>query len=271
MLKWIAIITMLVDHIAYYFYDQIPYTLYEIMRGIGRMAMPIFAFSLAFGFMHSKNWLKYFIRLLFTGVISELIIRQVYEVQGYYRSGINILFTFSFALVFLIALKIVIHSGYDMLVKMQPIQSDGQGSHLPYQFRFNLEGVEIPPLIGLISGTIFMFLSAGCILYFDTEYSLYGLLMVVAFYVALLLPPEKQLTWAYILIFSVNFIFQITEWLGINKEFYFHSLQWLTVLAVPLCFGRAEEPKPKRWQQYFFYAFYPLHIALIGLIRYLFF
>lgn len=270
MLKWIAIITMLIDHIGYYFYDRIPYTLYEIMRGIGRIAMPIFAFSLAFGFLHSKNWLKYFIRLFVTAVISEFVIRQVYRVSGFYRSGINILFTFCFSLVFLVALKILLHSGYDLLVRMQPIQSDGRGDQLPYQYRFNFHDLEISPVLGLFLGMFFMGLSAGCIWYYDTEYGHYGLLMVVAFYVALLINPEKRHFWALVLVIGVNLIFQIIEWYQLSRNFSYHPLQWLTILAVPICLQREELKKPNKLTKYFFYAFYPLHIAVIGLIKYFF-
>ena len=48
------------NHIGFYSMIKIPPQLYECMRGFGRLAIPLFAFSLAFGFIHSKNWLKYF-------------------------------------------------------------------------------------------------------------------------------------------------------------------------------------------------------------------
>ncbi|NLJ93970.1 MAG: hypothetical protein GX326_00525 [Clostridiaceae bacterium] len=271
MLKWIAALSMLIDHIGFFFYDQIPPQLYECMRGFGRLAMPLFAFSLAFGFIHSKNWLKYFLRLFTFAFISEFAFRKIYELNNFYYSGINIIFTFSFSLVFLIALKILINSGYDLLVRMQPIQSGGaQDENLPFHFRINL-GFELSPFFGLILGLVFMLISVFCIVYYDTEYGLYGLLMVVAFYILESIEFKNPTLMAYLLIIVVNLIFQLPGWLGKSTLHNYNSLQWLTVFAVPIYLHRKDEPKPPKWQKYFFYIFYPAHFVLLGLIRYYFF
>ena len=100
MVKWLALILMLIDHIGYFLSDMIPPIVYDLMRGLGRLAMPLFAFSLAYGFTKSKNWLKYLIRLLVTALVSEFVIIKCYSLLGFHRSFINIVFTFSCSLVF---------------------------------------------------------------------------------------------------------------------------------------------------------------------------
>ncbi len=270
MLKWIAIISMVIDHIAYYFFDQMPPELYEFMRSIGRLAMPIFAFSLAFGFIKSKNCFKYFFRLTSTAIISEIVIRYTFQMIGYVRHGINILFTFALSLVFLAALKILLNSGYDLLVRMQPVGSTGlPEDQLPYQFRVSLGGIELPPLVGLLLGLVFMTISIFCTVYYDVEYGLYGILMVLAFYLVLEYKHEKPLYWAYGLVFAVNLLFQVGECLSLGEPFDFNPSQWLTILAVPICFTPGINNKVQTsWQKYFFYAFYPCHLALLALLRY---
>lgn len=57
-LKVIAVIAMLIDHIGYYIPD-IP----EWFRWIGRIAMPIFIFTLVIGFNYTSNRKNYLIRL----------------------------------------------------------------------------------------------------------------------------------------------------------------------------------------------------------------
>lgn len=94
-LKLIAIIAMLIDHIAttilWPFYlkatvvngvhmmgDAIPeeakriYLIYMIMRSIGRLTYPIFAFMLVEGFLNTRNLKKYSFRLLIFALISEI-------------------------------------------------------------------------------------------------------------------------------------------------------------------------------------------------------
>jgi hypothetical protein len=54
-LKVIAMTAMVIDHIALYFVSN--GWLYESLRGIGRIAFPIFAFLIAEGYRHThKKW-----------------------------------------------------------------------------------------------------------------------------------------------------------------------------------------------------------------------
>ena len=54
-LQWIALITMTIDHIGFLLFPKL-----TILRVIGRIAMPIFVFCLAEGFIHTKSRQKYF-------------------------------------------------------------------------------------------------------------------------------------------------------------------------------------------------------------------
>ena len=53
-LKMIAIVTMLIDHVGVVLFPQ-----YFILRLIGRMAFPIFAYTLVEGFIHTRDVSKY--------------------------------------------------------------------------------------------------------------------------------------------------------------------------------------------------------------------
>ena len=70
-LKVIAVISMVIDHSAYYLmeYDTL---VYEMMRCFGRIAFPVFAFLIAEGFRHTSNRMNYFLHLLGFAVISEV-------------------------------------------------------------------------------------------------------------------------------------------------------------------------------------------------------
>lgn len=70
-LKVIAMLSMFIDHIAYYYGCDNPY-LYELMRTVGRIAFPTFAFLLAEGFVHTRNRQKYLISLFAFALLSEI-------------------------------------------------------------------------------------------------------------------------------------------------------------------------------------------------------
>ena len=70
-LKAIAMLSMLIDHIAYYYGCDNPY-LYELMRTVGRIAFPTFAFLLAEGFVHTRNRQQYLISLFAFALLSEI-------------------------------------------------------------------------------------------------------------------------------------------------------------------------------------------------------
>lgn len=70
-LKIIAVLSMVADHCAYYLLEH-GALLYELMRCVGRIAFPVFAFLIAEGFAHTHNRSRYFLTLLAFAVISEI-------------------------------------------------------------------------------------------------------------------------------------------------------------------------------------------------------
>ena len=70
-LKVIALVSMTVDHIAYYLMDH-GTLLYDVMRTVGRMAFPIFVFLLVEGYGHTRSTRKYALSLLAFALISEI-------------------------------------------------------------------------------------------------------------------------------------------------------------------------------------------------------
>lgn len=67
MLMIIACLTMLVDHIAFCFLDNMP-----VLRMIGRIAMPIYAYFISEGFRYSHDKNQYIKRIGLIAVASQL-------------------------------------------------------------------------------------------------------------------------------------------------------------------------------------------------------
>ncbi len=94
-LKWLAMLTMLIDHIGAVFVIG-PW--YIWMRMIGRMAFPIYCFLLAEGAAHTRSRLKYALRLLLCAVVTEPIFDYTLH-GGWFKTGHqNVLWTLLFAL-----------------------------------------------------------------------------------------------------------------------------------------------------------------------------
>ncbi len=109
-LKMIAVITMLVDHTGATIVERLlaqmpswgPITmqnqeawtqLYMLLRGIGRMAFPIYCFLLVEGFYHTRNKARYALRLFVFALISEVPFDMAFQVSFFDISYNNVFFT----------------------------------------------------------------------------------------------------------------------------------------------------------------------------------
>ena len=75
-IKYIAIIAMLMDHTAAFLLQPEKYpvqtVLYILMRTLGRVAAPVMFYFLAEGFRYTSSKLKYGLRLLCFGILSQI-------------------------------------------------------------------------------------------------------------------------------------------------------------------------------------------------------
>lgn len=108
-LKLIAIITMIMDHIGacilpqFFGYKGI-YSLYIILRVIGRMSFPIFIFLLVEGFQHTRNRYRYALRLIIFAFISELPFDLAVSGTLIELSYQNVFFTLAIGMLVMIAM-----------------------------------------------------------------------------------------------------------------------------------------------------------------------
>ena len=101
-LKWIAVITMLIDHFAASFlnryisvtdsFDEV-YPLYTTCRYIGRIAFPIYIFLLIEGYQKTRNVKKYLGRMFLFSLISEIPFDLAFSYRIFDASSQNVFFT----------------------------------------------------------------------------------------------------------------------------------------------------------------------------------
>ncbi len=80
-LKILAIILMTIDHIGFFFVPSAS-SIYETLRIIGRLALPLFCFLSTQGALKSSNPLKYFLKLFSLGIIFDVVLYFVTKQTG---------------------------------------------------------------------------------------------------------------------------------------------------------------------------------------------
>lgn len=66
LVKAVAMVTMLIDHLGVVFFPRI-----IELRVFGRIAFPLFCFGIVTGFMHTRDWRRYALRLAVAGVVAQ--------------------------------------------------------------------------------------------------------------------------------------------------------------------------------------------------------
>jgi len=96
-LKWIAIIGMLLNHIFYAFYEIMPLWLFFPLMIAGGLTFPIMGYLVAEGYKYTDNLKKYILRILIFGMIAipfHILVFQVFMP--------NIMFTIALSIIVLL-------------------------------------------------------------------------------------------------------------------------------------------------------------------------
>lgn len=239
-LKLIACVAMLCDHIGYFGPYFAP-TLGNVLRIIGRLAFPIYCYLLAFGFRHTSSRGRYFIRLTAFAMLSELPFNYCFYGRVSFEVN-NVYFTLALGLIALVL--------YDA----------------PAQHR------NIAVRLAAILAVLACALAAE---WLDTDYGGIGVLTIWLFYAA----GDSKLYRAVVcLLFGASGIVKLLV-LALLDGFAAPEISsWELVrlcsaaaaLPIVLCDGRRgaypESKVGKTVTKYAFYAFYPLHLVILGVI-----
>jgi hypothetical protein len=236
MLKLIAAFIMLIDHFAVVFIPQSD-PLYFVLRTIGRLAMPVFAYYIAKGFLMTKHFKKYLLRLALMTLGAQI----PFALLGFgtYVNTVTLdaflseLFTsFNIGLTFLSALLVLFF-----------IQK-GESPTLPMQKRLLYT-------LGIIgSGMLSLF----------GDYSFYGVTMVILFYHFLKHKDHFKGSYVYL---SLGILAITLLFFGVGSL----RLQGACVFSVLLI--RYVQEDGIKMPRYFFYWFYPLHMVLLIGVKFL--
>ena len=232
LLKLVAMLTMLCDHAGKMLFPQ-----YPVMRIIGRIAFPIYAYCLAAGCVYTRNPLNYLKRIVLLALISQ----PLYAVSM--GHSVQQMYAISFA--------------------EKPLQAVWNF----YIYSWNKPSILVALSMGLILiWTIrerqLVFTAAVFILCWliqgKLDYGMRGIVLMLLFY---LLCTRRWLSLPCVLAFML--------WWGMRGSGYSlfgvsFGIQTFAILALPLIYIRTNSGiKLPKW---LFYGFYPAHLVLIYLL-----
>lgn len=236
-LKMIAIIAMTIDHIAWLVFPDYPHeVLPVILHIIGRLTCPIMCYFIAEGYHYTKNIRKYTCRLFVFAVIShfayifasaDFVDRKSF-IPFYYGNILN-----QTSVIWPLAWG---------LVMLRIVNSE----KIPKQWVKTV-------LILLI-----------CLVTFPSDWSCIASLCILAFGTNRG-KLKTQSVWLiiYVAIYAAVYCFAI-DWV-------YGLVQMGVVLAIPfikLYNGeRGKSPRINKFMKWFFYIYYPLHLAILGTIQ----
>lgn len=237
-LKMIAIIAMTIDHIAWLVFPDYPHeVLPVILHTIGRLTCPIMCYFIAEGYHYTKNIRKYTCRLFVFAVISHFayifasadFVDWKSFIPFYYGNILN-----QTSVIWPLAWG---------LVMLRIVNSE----KIPKQWVKTV-------LILLI-----------CLVTFPSDWSCIASLCILAFGTNRgKLRTQSMWLIIYVAIYATVYCFAIDRVYGL--------VQMGVVLAIPfikLYNGkRGKNPRVNKIMKWFFYIYYPLHLAILGTIQF---
>lgn len=216
-LKYIAIITMIIDHIAWFFIPSSSFA-YSFCRFIGKLTAPIMCYFLVEGYKYTSSKTKYLMRLSAFSVISQFAFSLAF---------FNKLFVFKFNMIFTLLLCFIVLLSYEKIKNK------------------------------IVKRWIIL---ALIIFSYYCDWGIFAPLWVLSFY------TFKENTLKQALSYSINTIIAIIVKYIIIVVYPWNQIliQLGLLLFIPVLYlYNGEKGKSSKFNKWFFYIFYPLHLLLL--------
>lgn len=228
-LKTIAIIAMLIDHIGWAFITKHSAT-GQVMHIIGRLTAPIMCFFIAQGYIHTRSIKKYFIRLIIFALISQ--IPYVFESEG------RLFDFFSFSVIYTLTLGLLAIYCYDKI----------KNKYLRWLAIIGIGLLSIP-------GDWLFLGIAFCLVFYifrdNFKKQCIGIVLVGIIEMLLL-----------VIMYDLN-------GRSIQRAILGNIFQMSIILSLPILSLYNGERGGNRVTKWGFYIFYPLHLLIIGFIKFM--
>jgi len=268
-LKIIASITMLTDHIGAVF----PLTFPMYFRFIGRIAFPVYAYMIAQGCKHTSNINKYLLRLGIFALISEIPFDLAFGNEISFISRTNIFYT-----LFLGTACIAVFEKVRAFLSEPKVKTEQDAEPGIVQ-----KGrIKSKPLCVLLAALLMIPVALlGNVL--DSDYGTRGVACILVFYFA---KPENRIMRTVAAVAIIMYMYGYPHILlnllsaagSVIESEFLMAMSMITpvtmlymfffalISVVLICFYNAKPGPRVKWA---FYAFYPVHLAVLAAVKYI--
>lgn len=219
-LKIIACITMLIDHMGVVLFPKI-----TILRIIGRIAFPIFAFLLAEGCYYTRNKIRHLLVISGFAVVMQVVLFLATRMTDF-----SIFIHFSIAVLLCLVIDLI-----EKFIKERKVI------------------VSIALILSFLISVIMLILIDKNTTYFFSNYGLYGIFVPVVLYIIRKYIKHVHLLVSIIVIcLSMVLMHFFTVWM-------YQLYGMIACVFILLYNGK----KGKYNLKYLFYIFYPLHLVIL--------
>ncbi|MBQ6019134.1 MAG: TraX protein [Clostridia bacterium] len=236
MLKLIACATMLIDHIGCVFFPSV-----WILRYIGRIAMPIYCYQTAIGGIFTHDRKKYVLRMAAFLLLSEIPFDLAFQNQFFYWGYNSVMVTLLLGLLCVLASE---------------------------EFKKRIT----KPRLWILPSLCAFFIGGVLAELANSDYGCIGVAFIACFYYFRNKPVPMALTF----IFTATVPVAIRQW-GFDGvwamirggDFRFPIETFAAAALFFIFLHNGERGKKTKAIQYGFYAFYPVHLALIAAVYFM--
>lgn len=221
---------MFIDHAGLLLFPQ-----YPVLRIIGRIAFPLYAYCIAEGFRYTKNRRNYFLRVFILGLICQ-IVYTIVDRELYL--GILLTFSLSILVMFFIECVREAYSGRKSAIAVCTERVFGKAISADYDRILSVV------MTAVVLAAVFLLT-----VFVEVDYGFFGVMLPV--FTNLFREKGRRFV-----MFSASLLALCIDLTAVMP------LQYWSLLTIPLI--ALYNGKPGKYRmKYFFYIFYPAHMVLL--------
>ncbi|HHT78064.1 MAG TPA: hypothetical protein GXZ67_09340 [Clostridiaceae bacterium] len=271
--KLFASLLILLYHINLYFADYFPPKISNFSNIFVGLAIPIFAYAMAVGFLRTSHSGYYFMRIAIAAVLTQSIQCFLLPLTGVPYSSIplNPMYALLLAFGLLYGLEMILPYTPDKIATLKLLEANPETKSTRFDMRISNDtkrppGMRVPqwpdPLIQ-ISGVFLVVLCLTLPVIIPVTSGLFFVLTTLLFYVIEKCFKQNKMLTAFICFFLLDAAFLLVQYRYTGQ---IHP--WgASAATVVFCFMPNEEKRPSRKTRNLMYAFFPLHILVLLLVR----